>query len=134
MTARGIRNNNPGNIRLGSPWNGLIDGDDTAFCTFRDPVWGIRALCRLLSNYFTRYELDTVYGIIDRYAPDVENDTNAYAQAVADRLGVGLNEKINVLDREIMRVLVKAIIHHENGSQPYDAWEIADGMLLAGIV
>ena len=134
MTARGLRNNNPGNIRHGSKWHGLADGNDTSFCTFRDPVWGIRALTRLLINYRIKYELDTVNSIISRYAPDIENDTNAYALSVASKLEVGLHEQINVLDREVMQVLVTAIIKHENGSQPYDDWEIDDGMLLAGIV
>ena len=132
MTARGIRNNNPGNIRHGSKWNGLADGHDSAFCTFRDPVYGIRALCRLLINYQSRYELDTINGIISRYAPDSENDTNAYAANVSRKMNVGIDEVIDVTEWDTMRTLVESIIQHENGSQPY-TFEIADGMLLAGV-
>lgn len=40
-TPRGIRNNNPGNLDKGSPWQGLVaNPDEPRFCTFKDPVWG----------------------------------------------------------------------------------------------
>ncbi len=40
-TPRGIRNNNPGNLDKGSPWQGLISNpSEPRFCTFKDPVWG----------------------------------------------------------------------------------------------
>ena len=130
--SRGIRNNNPGNIRLGSPWNGLVDGHDTAFCTFGHAVYGIRALCWLLIAYQQRYGLNTINGIISRYAPDSENDTNAYASHVSRKMGVGIDDVIDVTDWDTMLPMVESIIRHENGSQPY-TFEIADGMLLAGV-
>ncbi|HCQ3021998.1 TPA: hypothetical protein OHP99_004980, partial [Escherichia coli] len=51
-TPRGIRNNNPGNLDKGSPWQGLAaNPDEPRFCTFKDPVWGIRALAVTLITY-----------------------------------------------------------------------------------
>ena len=49
LLPRGIRNNNPGNIKLGTNWDGLSDEqNDDVFCQFKEPVWGIRALMRIL--------------------------------------------------------------------------------------
>lgn len=87
---RGIRNNNPGNIRWGADWQGLKkDGklQDPSFCVFKSPVWGIRALAKLLKNYQRLYGLNTPRKIINRYAPPNENQTQAYIQSVAHQLG-----------------------------------------------
>ena len=46
---RGERNNNPGNIRTGSTWQGLsLQQTDADFCVFTDPKFGIRALAKVL--------------------------------------------------------------------------------------
>ena len=128
---RGIRNNNPGNIRWGSDWLGLKkDGksQDPSFCVFESPEYGIRALARLLRNYQRLYGLDTVRKIIGRYAPPVENDTQSYIMTVAKQLGVEPDTAINTNDEATMVVLVKAIIRHENGQQPYDNDTILKGI------
>lgn len=115
---RGIRNNNPGNIRdsAGDTWEGQT-GTDGAFAVFSAPEYGIRALGKLLLNYYYKYGLNTVDDIISRYAPDSENNTAAYVGSVANELGVfswfGM-----AVDRRLPD-LVKAIIKHENGVQPY---------------
>ena len=133
MTARGLRNNNPGNIRLGEAWNGLVDNPaEKSFCTFVCATYGIRALCKVLLTYQKRYDLDTIGKIIDRYAPVDENDTNAYAKHVADVLNVPVDAPVDLTDAKLMEGVVRAIIQHENGSCPY-TFEITDGMLLAGI-
>ena len=134
MTARGIRNNNPGNLRHGSDWNGLsAEQTDTAFCQFDCATYGIRALVKLLLVYQSKYGLKTVKDIINRYAPPIENDTGAYARAVSRELGVDESGMINLSDPVVMAPMVEAIIVHENGSCPYD-YEISDGMTLAGLV
>jgi len=134
VTSRGIRNFNPGNLRLGQPWLGLVKNpDEKQFCTFESAAFGIRALCRLLLHtYYHRYQLKTVRDIIDRYAPDTENDTSAYVYHVAERLDVGINQIIDLTDPKVMQELIAAIILHENGINPY-THEIRDGMLLAGM-
>jgi hypothetical protein len=133
---RGIRNNNPGNIRWGDAWQGLLSADqrtDPTFCQFTDPVYGIRAMARIFAKYSDAYGLTTVAGIIGRWAPPVENDTPAYVSNVARLLGVSPSDKINVHDAAIMCMLIKAVIQHENGEQPYDSAAIDKGTALAGV-
>ena len=131
-STRGERNNNPGNIRLSATkWQGEIAGNDTAFVTFATPADGIRALAKLLKNYSTRYGLNTVRGIINRYAPPVENNTSAYVAAVAADMGIGPDAPLNLSDAGTLDALVTAIIHHENGRVSYAAADISAGVALA---
>ncbi|PZQ87294.1 MAG: structural protein [Leifsonia xyli] len=140
---RGIRNNNPGNIRWSrDTWKGLIPRDqakDQSFCEFRSPEYGIRAMVRILRNY-TKYpgingvgkpNIDTVREIIHRWAPPNENNTEAYIQSVAAKLGVSANTPIDVFNTATMLPLLKAIIMHENGQQPYTDAVITSGINLA---
>ena len=140
---RGIRNNNPGNIRWSNDqWKGLIPKDqasDNSFCVFRSPEYGIRAMARILRKYTTykgmpgvgKPNIDTVREIISRWAPAIENDTEAYIQSVASKLGTTANAPFDVYDNAIMLKLLKAIIMHENGQQPYSDVQIMSGINLA---
>ena len=119
---RGIRNNNPGNIRHGANWQGLNPNSrsiDAAFCVFNTPVAGIRALAKVLINYKKIYGLNTVRQIISRYAPPNENQTTAYVQSVARQLGVLPDVVIDIEERGVLTVFIKAVIRMENGIQPY---------------
>jgi len=141
MSARGIRNHNPGNIERGQPWQGLADPNEmtpaqraeTRFCVFRAPEWGIRAIARILITYQDKHDIRSVRGMIGRWAPAAENDTDAYVRAVADRLGVAADTAVDVHTYAVARVLVEAIIRHENGRQPYSDAMIDKGLALAGI-
>jgi len=137
MDPRGVRNCNPGNIRKSSePWRGLAPADeqtDPAFFRFQTAEWGIRALAVILRTYQTKHGLKTVKAIIGRWAPPAENDTGAYAAAVAKAVGVAVDEPIRLDDTDNMRGMVLAIIRHENGEQPYSMDVINHGLLLAGI-
>jgi len=121
--SRGIRNANPGNI-VWSPhnnWRGQLPHDpaiEPRFCRFDTPHNGIRALAKLLLNYRKLHGLRTVEGLISRWAPSNENDTKAYARAVAGQMGVGIQTPLT-LDQPTLVGLVAAIIQHENGQQPY---------------
>ena len=136
MIVRGLRLNNPGNIRKTSDrWQGLAKEQvDPSFFTFQSPVWGIRALARILVNYADDYGLDTPAKIIGRWAPVVENNTEAYIQDVCNRADWMPDETVDMQSYEDCRKMVLGIIHHENGSQPYSAMEIDEGLKLAGIV
>lgn len=138
-TPRGIRNNNPGNIDYNPSvkWQGLADPPrepEGRFCRFAAPKWGIRAIARLLITYQDQHDLNTVRGIINRWAPPIENDSDAYVNAVASSLGVDADDIVDVHTYEHSLGLVKAIIRHENGVQPYTAEELEEGLKLAGIV
>ena len=133
QTPRGIRNNNPGNIRWGADWQGLKkDGksQDPSFCVFTSPEYGIRALAKLLKNYQRLYGLNTPRKIINRYAPPNENQTQAYIQSVAHQLGIQPDTPVDLNEEGVLVVFVKAIIRHENGIQPYDTDTILRGIRL----
>lgn len=143
MLTRGIRNNNPGNIRVGNAWHGEQERglmtaeqlEETEFEVFVCPTYGIRSIAKLLKNYQRKYKLMTVYDLIDRYAPSSENRTMAYAAHVARVAGVAIDEYISLVDgdtirRDNMRQVLIGIILHENGEQPY-SWQLDDGITLA---
>ncbi|CDM42403.1 structural protein [Ectopseudomonas oleovorans] len=129
---RGIRNNNPGNIDYNprNNWQGQLPRDvkiEPRFACFDTAFNGIRALAKLLVNYRKIHGLRTVEGLISRWAPSNENDTKAYAHAVAAHLGVPIQAGIH-LDQDTLEKLVTAIIRHENGQQPYSAELIASAV------
>lgn len=129
---RGIRNNNPGNIRAdGTAWEGLATpNSDGTFFIFKDATYGIRAIARILSNYVSNDGVaSTVTGLISRWAPPSENDTASYINDVANQIGVGPDDVIDV--NAYMPGLVAAIVDHENGVQPYAAATIQNGIALA---
>jgi hypothetical protein len=116
VTARGIRNNNPGNLRHGPKWQGLAQFQpDRDFSLFVDMEHGIRALLINLRTYLQTHNLKTVREIISRWAPANENNTDAYVLAVAESLGVGPDQKI-VGDFGQLLGIAKAIARHENGA------------------
>lgn len=147
-TPRGIRNNNPGNLDKGSPWQGLVaNPDEPRFCTFKDPVWGIRALAVTLITYHDKRRakdgssIDTIREVIERWAPPNENNTDAYINEVSKAVGVTADMIIDLHDYDILRPLVEAIIRHENGRGPlktlntwYAAEVIEEGLRRAGVV
>ena len=129
-----IRNNNPVKIRHVDNWLGLSDKQsDSSFCTFKTPVYGIRAMAKILLNYHMVYGLKTLAGIIHRWAPPNENDTCSYIDSVAEVLGVAPKEEIDVGNPIVMAKLIKAIIRHENGIQPYADDTIFRAMRLVGV-
>jgi hypothetical protein len=119
-TPRGIRDNNPGNIRKSdAPWRGKVFGTDPDFETFDTPENGIRALAKTLDAYQSKHGCRTVRQIIYRWAPPGENDTAAYVEHVSASVGVSPDDTIIVDDPSVMLKLTVAIIQHENGQQPY---------------
>ena len=129
---RGVRNMNPGNLRRsGTPWQGKsAQQTDSAFVQFDSPVYGIRALARVLKTYRASYGRDTVREIIQRWAPPNENNTGAYVAAVAAEMGIQPDEEFPPTEGNML-ALVRAIIQHENGMQPYSDETILRGIRLA---
>ena len=136
---RGVRNRNPGNIDFNprNDWQGQIGKEPGGrFAIFDTPENGIRALGKLLINYRGKdgmpglggKGIDTVLETINRWAPSNENDTQAYAAAVAKRLGVGITDPIDIKDRSTLWVFVESIIIHENGGNPYKGAIIDEGV------
>ena len=107
MEPRGIRNNNPLNIRrskdkwqgqINPSGNGNVNGNgnnsspkgDAEFVQFYTMEYGWRAafviLCR---TYYGKYGLKTIRDIVSRWAPAKENNTEAYIRHVSDYTGIG---------------------------------------------
>jgi len=129
---RGIRNNNPGNIKKNDvEWEGLSEFQtDNTFFQFKDAIYGIRALTKILITYRNKYDLKNIWSIINRYAPPSENDTEAYKNFVQKKTGLNMLEEIEFTIKDYLPV-VKAIILMENGEQPYDDEIVLLGMQLA---
>lgn len=120
LLPRGIRNNNPGNIRKSAAaWQGMrAEMFDSDFVEFTEPVYGIRAMMKIFLIYHRKYGLDTVQSIVNRWAPPHENATDHYAAHVAQLLGV---KRYDVLDVAAVLVpLAKAVTLHENGAPRRD--------------
>lgn len=83
---RGLRNNNPLNIKTAKEkWQGQV-GDDGTFCIFQSVIWAFRAVFKLLMKY-NKLHHHSVRSIIERWAPSAENDTNAYVSRVCKDTG-----------------------------------------------
>lgn len=114
-----IENNNPMAMdpSSGTPWIGEISGGRGSRAAFETPFHGIRAGILNLQNYKPRYGAETLREIFKTYAPVGEkrgpNDPGTYAQRVAKSVGVGLDDKIDLQDPELVRKLAKAIIEVE---------------------
>lgn len=122
---RGITNNNPLNIEYGDNWQGLT-GNDGRFATFESAFYGIRAAGRILKNYRDKYGLNTVAGVVNRWAPPSDNNpTQNYVEFVASNSGVTPNQILNASD---YKKVVAAMIHFENGFNPYELSEIASAV------
>ena len=114
--SRGLKNNNPGNIRLsGVKYRGEVPSADPAFKQFAAMAWGYRAVFMLLYTYQMKHGLNTVRQMISRYAPPSENHTDAYVEFVACHSGIGADEKIDTLSRTQMIPVVCAVSRMENG-------------------
>lgn len=132
--SRGLRNRNPGNIRRsGVRYKGEVrPSTDPAFKQFGSMALGYRAIFVLLDTYRRRYSLDTVRGMISRWAPPSENDTEAYIGAVCRQTGLAPDRRIDTRDAATMIPLAAAISRVENGRQAVEAEVRAGWELFAG--
>ena len=92
---RGLRNNNPLNIRHSADrWQGAAETQtDKDFVQFQSIAYGYRAAWRILNTYYKklkeRKKHFTVENIIHRWAPPTENDTKAYIRTVLSLTSIG---------------------------------------------
>lgn len=114
---RGLRNCNPGNIRINpDKFQGEITPSrDTSFKQFKTMAYGYRAMIRILQNYSRRYNIRTLEGMIDRWAPESENNTQAYVQTVVKQSGIKPDQIVDVDNMDVMCALVAAMSFVENG-------------------
>ena len=119
--SRGIRNNNPGNIRLSNdPWQGLAEvQNDKEFFKFKSMVYGIRAIARTLITYQDKYNIRTIKKMAERYAPSADgNDTVDYYMKVCAISGILNHDKVLDFHKyEDLEPVIRGIIYKENA--PY---------------
>jgi hypothetical protein len=129
---RGIRNNNPLNIRRSKDqWKGLADAQtDRAFCQFKSLEYGWRAAFYLLTRtYYHKYRLYTIRTIIRRWAPPGENNTEAYIANVSRLTGIDPDEPIGIpLEKPSRWMMVGiAMAIQENGTNSLDYFAMLRG-------
>lgn len=117
-TPRGIRNNNPLNIRIGNTWLGEVSNPtDSEFEQFVSVRYGLRAAFVILRRYIRRYRRNTPAKIIRAWAPAIENNTQRYIEVVCKRSLIAPDEVIDYADKNTMVRLVKAMAFVECGVQ-----------------
>lgn len=121
---RGIRNNNPLNIRRSAAqWRGLAPRqNDPSFCVFVDMGHGLRAAFLLLHTYTTRYGLTTLRQVIARWAPPPENDTATYLLFVSRQTGCAPDRPLPPMmpHEAFWPRLVEAMAQEECGKDVFD--------------
>jgi hypothetical protein len=131
---RGLRNNNPGNIKFNtnSPWKGSMRDangnyiNDGEFVRFDTPEAGIRAMTMNLMSYDNR-GVNTIRGIVNNWST---TDRASYTKFLSEQLGVKPDDVVNVKDPATMEKLIRGIIQMENGKVPYDPRTIETGIAL----
>ena len=135
---RGVRNNNPGNLRLTSiAWKGKVpnaQNSDRSFEQFIDyagipgHIWGIRAMFKDIYGDVVKDGQNTVRKLIYTYAPPHENATQSYVDAVSRALGKSADAVIVASD---FPKLIAAIIAHENAGYRYPEADIQKAISIA---
>ena len=115
---RGIRNNNPLNIRIGNVWLGEVTNpSDPDFEQFVTMAYGIRAAFVLMRRYITHYHRTTIPQIIAAWAPSSENNTAAYIATVCRLSGLQPETTLDYFNQGQMLALVDAMIQVECGQR-----------------
>lgn len=108
----GVRQNNPGNIRS---WAGVptVNG----FASFATPQDGIVAMVKNLQAYQNKHGINTLEGVVKRWAPPNENNTSAYIADMAKQTGRNPSEALNLNDPKVVAPMISGIAKHEgNGA------------------
>jgi hypothetical protein len=130
MDARGLRNNNPANLKdFGIPWVGKVGTDEGGFVQFASPEAGFRAAARNLQTHYQRGQR-TIRDIISSHAPDAENDTESYIKNVAKWTGLDPNKPFDLTEENVTKLLT-AMTRQENGKSPYNPSQILTGVQAA---
>lgn len=113
---RGLRNNNPLNIRMGNVWLGEVENPtDPDFEQFKEMRFGLRAAFVLIRRYIRHYKRTHIASIIAAWAPSSENNTARYIDAVSKLANIDPTAELQYEDKETMVKLVSAMVVMENG-------------------
>lgn len=125
MAPRGLRNNNPLNIRKGNDWKGERHPQcDPAFEEFVTLADGVRAAFILAVNFISGeapsckgVPCRTVLSFIEHWAPACENDVTSYVYSVCQRSNLTPSTLLWPLKRNVLCRLLWAMAWHECGQE-----------------
>lgn len=116
MATRGVRNNNPLNIRIGNTWlgesKGRVDSDFEVFISMR---YGLRAAFIILRRYIRKYNRNTIRKIINAWAPSNENNTEKYISFVASQTKIDADAVLDFDEKLKICIIVRAMARMESG-------------------
>ncbi len=98
--------NNYGNIRP--------QGQSTGFQKFSTPEEGLSAIDKNLQAYGSK-GINTLEGVISRWAPPNENDTARLIGEASKRLGINPNQPIDLNNPAVRQAVSTAIMYQEQG-------------------
>lgn len=117
MVARGIRNNNPCNIRrTKDKWQGMCKMQtDTSFVQFESRLWGYRAVFIILRGYIGKGK-DTIGKIIAKWAPSSDgNNTQSYINYVSKSTGINASHALRWENKDELVEIVRSMARMESG-------------------
>lgn len=135
MIPLGLRSHNPGNIEFGTYARSMGStkaGEGGRFAYFESMRDGICALVRLLIIYQDKHGIDTIDGIVNRWAPGAENNVAAYVDHLCRVTECKADDKLDLRDADTLFWLATAIGQHENGTGPFTA-NVSDEDIDAGV-
>lgn len=92
-------------------------GQSTGFQQPASYEEGIKAMDDNLKVYGTKHKINTLRGVISRYAPSSENDTEGYINFVAQRTGLKPDQEIDLTNPAVRHVISGPMILMEKGGQ-----------------
>lgn len=111
-----MNNNNPFNIRynINNNWVGVVRPPKAGFEQFISMKYGLRAGLKLLMNYYNNHGLNTIEGIVHRFAPATENDTDKYIAFVCSKTKYAPDQVIDLNNKTTLFNVAKAILKMES--------------------
>tara|TARA_Y100000593_G_scaffold92743_1_gene185313 strand:- start:214 stop:2220 length:2007 start_codon:yes stop_codon:yes gene_type:complete len=97
----GQRINNPFNIRQANQDFLGETGEESGFVSFESSPFGVRAADKVLTTYGRDYGINTIRGLINRFAPPSENDTRGYINYISSQLGIDPDAEIDLSDPDL---------------------------------
>lgn len=120
---------NPLNIKaFGNNWSGMVGQDARGHAIFETPQDGICAAAKILKTYASKYGINTVDGIVDRFCAASDSVTRAYISNVCKAMGVNPGEALDVKDPQVMTKLISAMMRQEIGAVAYSQETITAGV------
>ena len=132
LDVRGMRNNNPGNLNFAGQQGATLEpdvGSGQRFAKFGTMDEGVTALARQLQLYGNQ-RVDTVNTILEKFAPNFENDTAGYQAQAARNTGFDPNAHLNMNDPAVLKKLMRAIVTVEVGQNRITDQQIDHGLAL----